>query len=215
MLRAAASPDQARSRLTSIESAIWPPIGIGQRKVENGTLNMLPKPTHSERQCHSNALSVGRPFFPSIRALCARMARGFVATSARPGRGVAKVASALKNLAQNVASNSWASPKSNAVGVHAVDVIATGRRANVYNLTVEDCPEFYANGILVHNCDAFADAFNELSLGQFVTFQSESAGTRLVVQAQERDSRYRFEDKASDTGAGFGSARSINQGISF
>jgi hypothetical protein len=27
-------------------------------------------------------------------------------------------------------------------------------RADVYNLTVEDEPEFFANGVLVHNCDA-------------------------------------------------------------
>jgi hypothetical protein len=28
------------------------------------------------------------------------------------------------------------------------------RRADVYNLTVEGEPEFFANGVLVHNCDA-------------------------------------------------------------
>lgn len=28
-----------------------------------------------------------------------------------------------------------------------------GRYEKVYNLTVEDCPEYFANGILVHNCD--------------------------------------------------------------
>lgn len=27
-------------------------------------------------------------------------------------------------------------------------------RAVVYNLTIEDCPEFFANGLLVHNCDS-------------------------------------------------------------
>lgn len=27
-------------------------------------------------------------------------------------------------------------------------------RADVYNLTVEGEPEFFANGVLVHNCDA-------------------------------------------------------------
>lgn len=31
-------------------------------------------------------------------------------------------------------------------------VTATGRAEPVYNLTVERCPEFFANGILVHNC---------------------------------------------------------------
>lgn len=30
--------------------------------------------------------------------------------------------------------------------------IRTGINTDVYNLTVEDCPEFFANGILTHNC---------------------------------------------------------------
>jgi hypothetical protein len=28
----------------------------------------------------------------------------------------------------------------------------TGRRGRVYNLSVAGCPEYFANGILVHNC---------------------------------------------------------------
>lgn len=32
--------------------------------------------------------------------------------------------------------------------------IEHGQRCPVYNLTVEGAPEYYANGILVHNCDA-------------------------------------------------------------
>lgn len=36
-----------------------------------------------------------------------------------------------------------------------------GKLERVYNLTVEDCPEYFANGILVHNCDVarFGDDF--------------------------------------------------------
>jgi hypothetical protein len=33
-------------------------------------------------------------------------------------------------------------------------VIAQPGLHPVYNLTVEGCPEYYANGILAHNCDA-------------------------------------------------------------
>jgi hypothetical protein len=33
----------------------------------------------------------------------------------------------------------------------------------VYNLTVDGEHEFFANGVLVHNCDAAADGFNELT----------------------------------------------------
>ncbi|MGR7993848.1 hypothetical protein [Xanthobacter sp. ZOL 2024] len=32
----------------------------------------------------------------------------------------------------------------------------------VYNLTVDGCHEFYANGILVHNCDPMMDAITDM-----------------------------------------------------
>lgn len=32
--------------------------------------------------------------------------------------------------------------------------VASERRADVYNLTVDAVPEFFADGILVHNCDS-------------------------------------------------------------
>ena len=34
--------------------------------------------------------------------------------------------------------------------------------AEVFNLTVEDVPEFFANGILVHNCDAARYSYADL-----------------------------------------------------
>ena len=38
--------------------------------------------------------------------------------------------------------------------VSVLSVLDTGRRSDVYNLTIEDVPEYFANGVLVHNCDA-------------------------------------------------------------
>lgn len=35
-----------------------------------------------------------------------------------------------------------------------VSVAASRERVPVYNLTVTDCPEYYAAGVLVHNCDS-------------------------------------------------------------
>ena len=35
---------------------------------------------------------------------------------------------------------------------YVLDAKPTGRIEPVYNLTVEGQPEFYANGVLVHNC---------------------------------------------------------------
>lgn len=77
----------------------------------------------------------------------------------------------------------------------------------------------FPTGTFDDQVDAFADAFNQLSLAQFVAFSTASAGGRLATAgAQERDSRYRFEDRGQqDQGAGFGSVRSLShqQGISF
>ena len=38
------------------------------------------------------------------------------------------------------------------VPVHVVSVCAVNKRADVYNIEVAECPEYFANGILVHNC---------------------------------------------------------------
>jgi len=47
----------------------------------------------------------------------------------------------------------WISGRSNpAVPAHAVKVIKEPARMRVYNLVVDECPEYYANGFLVHNC---------------------------------------------------------------
>ena len=34
--------------------------------------------------------------------------------------------------------------------------VALAERSEVYNLVVDGAHEFYANGVLVHNCDALA-----------------------------------------------------------
>lgn len=48
----------------------------------------------------------------------------------------------------------------------SVSPMQKGRRVEtVYNLTVEDCHLFYANGFLVHNCDATTQALRYLSAG--------------------------------------------------
>lgn len=51
-------------------------------------------------------------------------------------------------------SLSTATRRRAAVPVRVLAVIALAEPMPVFNLTVEGCPEFYANGVLVHNCDA-------------------------------------------------------------
>ncbi|MFD6677506.1 hypothetical protein ACFWDA_24490 [Rhodococcus zopfii] len=51
-------------------------------------------------------------------------------------------------------SASISTASSGSVPVHVVRVVAEAQRSPVYNLTVEDVPEYFAGGVLVHNCDA-------------------------------------------------------------
>jgi len=42
---------------------------------------------------------------------------------------------------------------------------ASSQRADVYNLTVDGAHEFFANGVLVHNCDAVRYLLTNLGTG--------------------------------------------------
>lgn len=50
-------------------------------------------------------------------------------------------------------SLSIATHRPNVARVHVLGVSVERGRQPVYNLTVDGNPEFYANGVLVHNCD--------------------------------------------------------------
>ena len=62
------------------------------------------------------------------------------AQTAAPSTSTITVAELKRRVARNAASN--------------FDTNVDTSRVPVFNLRVEDCPEFFANGILVHNCDA-------------------------------------------------------------
>lgn len=63
--------------------------------------------------------------------------------------------SAAKNLHATNLKESSAAP------VHVVSV-GRGKTASVYNLTVADCPEYFANSFLVHNCGHGLHHFKEI-----------------------------------------------------
>jgi hypothetical protein len=52
----------------------------------------------------------------------------------------------------------------NVAHVSVLSVNVLPMRVPVYNLTVEGAPEFYANGVLVHNCDSLRYMCAELDL---------------------------------------------------
>ena len=55
-------------------------------------------------------------------------------------------------------------PKRKLADGHVLTVIDTGRRARVYNLSVDGMPEFICQGILSHNCDALRYALEPIML---------------------------------------------------
>ena len=61
------------------------------------------------------------------------------------------VSSDLATAVNSSSSTDIQRPKT--VPVHVVK-IERSNPAPVFNITVEGCPEYFANGVLVHNCDA-------------------------------------------------------------
>lgn len=62
--------------------------------------------------------------------------------------------------------------------VTVIRVIPREHTESVFNLTVEKTHDFFANGVLVHNCDAISDAFVELRSNQV---------TALIANSQPKE----------------------------
>ena len=59
----------------------------------------------------------------------------------------------------------------------------------MYNLTVEGSHTFYANGILVHNCDAASQALSFMIFSNGLAEVPLSRKQRALREAQEREQR--------------------------
>ena len=97
-----------------------------------------------------------------------RLSRRYVATAGRWSSAAYKEQRAAFSVSENPltkskkhsvnAGNAGQSSKAKAENF-AASVVSTWARAgrqNVYNIRVEGLPEYYANGVLVHNCDELA-----------------------------------------------------------
>ncbi len=125
-------------------------IGMARMKAGPGTANSGNGPGKAGRRACSRASSVGKPSRPARR-----MKSAFALRSAglRPGARLARTMRTA--LARGVPASSppTATPKHATAPARVLDVRAAGAEP-VYNLTVAGAHEYYANGILVHNCDA-------------------------------------------------------------
>mgnify|MGYP000101804248 FL=1 len=81
---------------------------------------------------------------------------GSARTTARALSAGLAVSTTSPGSAPDAGQSSWSTstPCRSTVDVSVLSVLDTGRRSDVYNLTIEDVPEYFANGVLVHNCDA-------------------------------------------------------------
>lgn len=152
------------SKTISTALGRWLLSGIGRRKAESGTDNTALKHSETETPGHLTAPIAERCSSRKLMAPRGLTESGSVLTPARPVPAELKAANESKKPAVSAGDFSTDSRASNSARVFVERVTAGGIRQPVYNLTVEDCPEFYANGVLVHNCDATADAFNTLAL---------------------------------------------------
>lgn len=79
----------------------------------------------------------------------------FAVTTAKQDTATSQALTMSREVASSAKPSSGLinTPKTNVARVFVRSVCAHGK-ADVYNLTVAEHPEFFANGILVHNCDA-------------------------------------------------------------
>jgi hypothetical protein len=142
-------------------SGIVPPSG------GSGTLNTPSGRGKGRTLVPSSVLSVGTPSSPDTRA---------GSNSARPAAGMrSRLGSPRTTRRESVPDVALTSTlgdgtSSGFVESRVVTVRTCGSAGPVYNLTVEGSPEFVADGVLVHNCDAAYWSWHDLRTRRFVPF---------------------------------------------
>jgi len=139
----------------------WPPSGLSlqsgtpPKRVGAGTQSMLVRAGKIARRLKRFVSSVGRLSPPSITM------RASALPNAVNGTGRFRRDAIETRCALSAAKSSSALLAPKHARVNAVHV-SDGIVRPVYNLKVEGEPEFFANGVLVHNCDASSGAYNKL-----------------------------------------------------
>jgi len=125
--------------------------GTDQTKGENGTANMQKRFTNQE--CHS-AKSVSN-VVQSLTTSTEAIKHDSVQTIANQHGGEQLELITNPEYVETVGNNSQLTNTQKREHVLRVAQLRRqGRHERVYNLTVDDAHEYYANGVLVHNCDS-------------------------------------------------------------
>jgi hypothetical protein len=170
-------PNENGQRINSNEFSILPPLGIEAKRAGSGIVSM--------RGEHHSQLA--RSFRGSVSnvAKASRLGQvkspSFVQTTAEHQQGEHQ-ASITRNGPAGTAAKPSLSTDTSECSTAAVRVLRVrfGKREEpVFNLTVDGEPEYFANGILVHNCDATR---------YLVHYLDSQAGFRTKFAPQSKDS---------------------------
>ena len=98
--------------------------------------------------------------------------------------GITSATQSQKNVKSVVKSSLLSRVEAENPELHALEPVAvsSGRIEPVYNLCVSDVHMFFANGVLVHNCDATTQALNYFRSGKGV----------ILTREQMQQARFRF-----------------------
>ena len=132
-----------------IESDRLPVNGTKAKLEENGTVRTERTPGKTARRLLKVAPNAAKTFQASTRKLNTALC-GASQEIVMRGKEVLKKLERVLTVANSFQHENM--PTQSAVQL-VVESVSTGRRKPVYNLSVEECPEYFANKILVHNCD--------------------------------------------------------------
>lgn len=146
------------SALTSSAFGRWLRSGTGLRPGLSGTVSTASRDGQSGRPPLPSARSAGGPSAPTS-PLVPGSARNSAASTTENRRGCGRIRSRAFSVAPPFARITRSKSVARA---RVATVCERTERVPVYNLSVEGGSEYFANGILVHNCDALASAFESL-----------------------------------------------------
>ena len=168
--------------IQSLRKQIWiskdhlPWNGIGQKQVICGTLNTLKQLSGVESQPNIYVNNVGKSISRSIPEII-----DFVQTRAKQNTDAYLELTTSHGYVRNAAKSLYhpdlASLNVVATGAQIVSVQDAGKM-QVYDLTIEESHEYFANGILVHNCiDASRYSFqDDIGVGTYEDYGFMSGG---------------------------------------
>lgn len=154
-IASAAANVGAHQQLLSTSARYAPslPHGIAPTWDATGIANMPPA---KDSDMAPSEMAYANSAVPDTSSPASMGRSGSVPTVASLGGGGSVVLTTSAASAPSVVpgSPSTGTRPRDAAGTYVLSVCELDGRVPVFNLTVADCPEFFANNILVHNCDA-------------------------------------------------------------